>query len=132
MYEYNFAFEDIKGMVFESVTLDSDLRVIFKPKSEDFQIVLYHSPDCCETVNIDDVCGDLHDLEDTEILSAIRTHMDLTPSDPGADIRHDQEDNYYFKIDTAKGSVTIRWYGSSNGWYSTEVECVKLSNTKLE
>ena len=77
-------------------------------------IRLYHSQDCCESVYIEDIVGSLKDLVGNPLLRAeVRTE--------------DGESSYgdltytFYELSTIKGSVTIRWYGSSNGYYSTRV-----------
>jgi hypothetical protein len=84
---------------------------------------MYHSQDCCETVAIDDVCGELNDLIGSPIILAEEaTNLNETPDGvkpPGA-----YEDSYtwtFYKLSTVKGGVTIRWFGSSNGYYSESV-----------
>jgi len=32
----------------------------------------------------------------------------------------------FYKLSTNKGSITIRWYGESNGCYSEEVDFVQV------
>ena len=76
--------------------------------------------DCCESVDIDDVCGDLGDLVGSPILQAEEVDGGQLPA---------REDGYevsytwtFYKFATIKGSVTVRWYGESNGYYSEEVD----------
>jgi hypothetical protein len=78
------------------------------------KFVMYHDQDCCEIVSVEDVVGDLRDLVGSPILVAEESckHGD---SDWGT------ETWTYYKIDTLKGGVTIRWFGSSNGYYSESV-----------
>jgi len=43
---------------------------------------MHHDHDCCEGVTIDDICGDLHDLEGVPILSAeVVTSDEDTPQE---------------------------------------------------
>jgi hypothetical protein len=84
---------------------------------------MYHSSDCCETVDIDDICGDLKDLIGTPILVAREDTSQLIPrKDEFAD---DSFTWTFYNLSTIKGSVTIRWYGSSSGYYSEDVDFVK-------
>lgn len=96
----------------------------------------YHSQDCCECVEIEDIEGDLSDLEGTPLLKAeLVTNSGDEDSDPyegetyerkiGGEVAYISKDESYtwsfYKFATIKGYVDIRWYGSSNGYYSEEV-----------
>lgn len=76
-----------------------------------------HHQDCCERVYLDDICGDLNDLIGSPILQAeCVTNADNPP--PDTDLEHLWT---FYKLSTIKGSVTLRWSGSSNGYYSVAV-----------
>lgn len=79
---------------------------------------MYHRQDCCESVSIEDICGDLNDLIGHPIeLAEERTQENDEP-------KH-MDDSWtwtFYEFRTVKGSVTIRWYGSSNGYYSESVD----------
>ena len=75
---------------------------------------LYHRQDCCESVYIEDIVGDLKDLVGNPLLRAeVRTE--------DADSAFGDLTYTFYELATIRGSVTIRWYGESNGYYSTRV-----------
>lgn len=94
---------------------------------------MYHEQDCCESVRIEDINGDLDDLLNTPILIA----EVVTSSNPEdleiygyGDIK-DDIDSFtwtFYKFATIKGYVTIRWFGVSNGYYSESVSIEKVEN----
>ena len=121
-------FEDLMGKTLTSIVrAEDDDHLIFTTESGE-KYAMYHSQDCCEHVYIEDVCGDLDDLIGEPILEAEEvTHRDETPegiSLPGHD------DSYtwtFYKLATKKGFVTLRWFGSSNGYYSESVRFTLMS-----
>ena len=83
-------------------------------------VQMYHSQDCCELVTIDDICGDLEDLIGTPILTAeLRTNSNDNPKNKDADNSFTWS---FYTFRTVKGTVDIRWYGTSNGYYSEDVD----------
>ena len=76
---------------------------------------MYHMQDCCESVYIDDVCGDIGNLLSQPCLVAeSRTN--------GSEEEHSDTITWtFYEFATIKGSVTITWRGESNGYYSEEV-----------
>lgn len=91
--------------------------------SDNTKYKMYHMLDCCESVVIQDICGELDDIINSKILYA-----DMSSFKPSLD---DLEipDSFtwtFYKIGTFNGWVDIRWFGESNGWYSEEVSFVEL------
>ena len=120
----------IIGKVFETVKKSNGEESVFfglKDESGILGYTMYHNQDCCEDVLIEGIIGDLDDLVNTPILKAeVRTSTDETPVDPEA---YSDESNTwtFFEFVTIKGSVTIRWWGSSNGYYGEDVDICEVN-----
>ncbi len=86
---------------------------------------MYHEQDCCESVCIEDVAGDLQDLVGSPVVMAecVTSHEPERPEDVG--YTPDSQTWTFYKLATAKGYVTLRWYGYSNGYYSESVDFVR-------
>ncbi len=98
---------------------------------------LYHEQDCCESVTIDDINGDLEDLIGTPILLAEEVSNEQFEKDFDSKFKSFEEDYWqrddegnskpdsytwtFYKLATIKGYVDIRWFGESNGYYSESV-----------
>lgn len=84
--------------------------------------LMYHDQDCCEHVYIEDITGDFKDLLYSPIVLAEERSDEEPAMSP-----HDEAYLWtFYELATVKGSVTIRWYGASNGYYSVEVSFSKL------
>lgn len=83
--------------------------------SDGTRYMLCHYQDCCETVYLEDVIGAWEDILYREILLA-------------EEVIENSQDEYgepekwtFYKLATARGYITLRWYGTSNGYYSISV-----------
>lgn len=85
--------------------------------------VMFHSQECCENVEIEDIVGDLEDLVGSPILMSEKSTNHDNPKD-----KCDGCTWTFYKFATIKGCVDIRWYGSSNGYYSESVDFVLLND----
>lgn len=77
----------------------------------------YHHQDCCERVEVADIIGDIADLIGSPIVEA--EEVSSAGFDPP-----EHPDSYtwtFYRFSTAKGTVTVRWLGESNGYYSEAV-----------
>ena len=102
----------------------SDYELRFHMEDGSYYL-MQHFQDCCERVSIEDIAGDLDDLVGSPLVRAEeRTSKDF-------DTGSDRDDSYlwtFYEFATVKGSVTIRWYGESNGYYSVSVDLEHVVN----
>lgn len=122
MSEYH-PIDPIIGKTFTSVTSTDD-TVTFSNDEETY--IMQHNQDCCESVYLEDVNGDLADLVGTPIVEATEETSGTNP--PGVPVP-DYQDSFtwtFYRIRTIKGTVVLRWYGSSNGYYSETVNVDKV------
>ena len=121
-WEHSRTVEHLVGLVFASIAgaVHGDEMAIVTDQGRRF--VFYHDQDCCETVQIDDIVGDLSDLICVPILQAEEVTSSNTNPE-GVPVPEYQESYTwtFYKFATIKGSVTVRWYGESNGHYSESV-----------
>lgn len=107
---------------------------------------LFHQQDCCESVSIDDINGDLEDLVGSPILKAEEvsnedfekqweeefseksTHGDKKTKD--GDYYPESHTWTFYKFATIKGYVDVRWFGESNGYYSESVDFILVGTDR--
>lgn len=107
---------DIVGKTPTSITEEADeIIMVF---DDETACKFYHEQDCCEYVRIEDVNGDWEDLIGTPLLVA--EEREGNTGESGWD--HYTWTFYTFR--SVKGSVDVRWYGTSNGYYSESVDFV--------
>lgn len=121
LYDKEKPFTDLIGKTLTKVVgkVNSD-EIRFKC-DDGSEYLMYHSQDCCESVNIESIVGDLADLIGTPILKAEETSSDERPADVPVPEYCESETWTFYKLATIKGYVDIRWHGESNGYYSESV-----------
>lgn len=124
-------FSVLVGKTLSAVTMAGDRSELVFETVDGESYKLHHEQDCCESVSIEDVAGDLDALVGSPILLAYESSHDEThPNAPVLD-----ENGYgaesctwtYYRIATMQGTVNIRWFGSSNGYYSESVSFSRIS-----
>ena len=108
---------DLIGLTFSRVEQIDD-RIEFETvDGRSFE--MKHERDCCESVEIESIVGDLSDLVSSPILVSEEVDSGDIPPLENADESYTWT---FYKLATIKGYVDIRWFGSSNGYYSESVE----------
>lgn len=114
----------------EGLESGSDCAVFYCNDGSSYRMM--HHQDCCETVSVEDINGDLGDLIGVPILSAEEV-FNYEPVSEDDKKRTEEANRYgsctwtFYKLATIKGYVDIRWFGESNGYYSESVDFQKIS-----
>jgi hypothetical protein len=86
---------------------------------------LYHTQDCCESVNIEDITGNVDDLVGAPLTVS---REDTNAEDPGKPSEYAESWTWtFYTFATRKGHVVVRWLGESNGYYSEEVSFAQVA-----
>lgn len=117
------AFNELVGKTLVEARREGDDAIVFvTTDGETYR--MFHEQDCCESVFIESITGDLADLVGSPILRAEEATNSDDPPRIDPSFPECLDDSYtwtFYKLATAKGYVDIRWYGSSNGYYSESV-----------
>ena len=106
------------GQTFKKIENCDERLISFKNNTK--EIHMYHSQNCCESVTVEDITGDLEDLVGSPILRAEERNEDGKSS-------YGLALYTFYELATIKGSVTIRWLGESNGYYGVSVSVRDVS-----
>lgn len=114
-------FSDLQGKTLKSIKVSDDKERVEIECDDGKKFVMLHHQECCESVAVEDVIGDLADLIGTPILLAEEAVSDKEPEGFKYEYQPESQTWTFYKLRTIKGSVDIRWFGSSNGYYSESV-----------
>lgn len=140
--------QDLEGLVFENVhqVLTSGGDELWFETFDGDTYKMLHQQDCCENVTLEEIIGDLEDLINTPIIEA-RASADSNRQQAELDLINDDDERLmlllksepkpeplycddsmtwtFYIFRTIKGTVTLRWFGTSNGYYSERVDIIK-------
>lgn len=124
-------FKELEGKTLSHVEkLENPDALIFRT-SKGTIYKMYHDQDCCESVTIDDINGDLDDLVNSEIIHAEVKKSNEEDAEAKDEDIIDSETWTFYTIRTNKGSVDIKWYGTSNGYYSEAVNFIEVEDYEI-
>ena len=118
-------FEDLLGKTLVKIDLAKANDEIIFTADDGSSYALYHSQDCCEFVEIEDIEGDFNDL----LGSPITVAAEVSQVDP---VASESGTWTFYKMATVKGWVDVRWYGSSNGYYSESVDFRQVTKAAVQ
>jgi hypothetical protein len=115
--------EELVGRILIRVDMqEGESRVVFHCL-DGAAFTMQHTQDCCESVYLHEIAGDLHDLHGL-VTEAYEASNDGVPA---LDEYTESFTWTFYVISTRHGVVTLRWYGSSNGYYSERVDFMRVS-----
>ena len=124
------SFKELQGRMLSKIVYNEDDEIHFH-LTDTHYVSMHHDQDCCECVYIEDIVGDLDDLIGTTLLLVEEVNNyepdDVVRIPEDHESWDDSETWTYYRFSTEKGDVSIRWYGSSNGYYSESVD-IKIIN----
>jgi hypothetical protein len=115
--------EDLLGKTLLRIeNYDNDELFFYTAEGQTYK--MYHDQDCCESVWLEDTIGDLDDLMGSPITMA------ECVTEEGTTDSYESSTWTFYKLATNQGYVTLRWLGTSNGYYSESVSFVELPKEK--
>ena len=118
-------FDNMIGATIASIEGEVGDEVMTFVAADGRRFVFWYEHDCCASCNVEDICGDLADLVGSPLVEAEEVSNYAPEKEPWeTDKDRWKPESYtwtFYKFATAKGAVTVRWFGESNGYYSESV-----------
>lgn len=108
-------FEEMVGHTITKVTVDDDSVHFIIEDGEEY--ILQHIQDCCESVSIESIDGDIQRLVGSPVTLAYESYRSSK-----SELRYESCTWSFYTIGTVIDTVSIRFFGSSNGYYSETAE----------
>lgn len=116
----NAEFKELEGLTITEIekceVFDGD-GLIFRT-ADGREYLMGYRQDCCASVGLDDINGELDWLLNSPVLRAEENSSEDEPPKVERASEPESETWTFYRIQTAKGLVVIRWHGESNGYYS--------------
>lgn len=114
---------DIHALIGETFTeISTDEYCVKFITDEGIKYLMAHEQTCCEDVNLQEIHGCTEWLVGSPILK-----VEVKTNEENQLDKHDESFLWtFYELSTIQGSVTFRWYGTSNGYYSEEVDVFKV------
>ena len=125
-------FKDLKGKTFKHVVIEksegeNDAICFYLDDEKESGYKLTHVQDCCESVWIEDITGDIEThLQNNEILDAYGSYSEYKENDREKHGYIESGTWSFYVIRTMNDTFTIRFLGESNGYYSEEADIYNL------
>lgn len=116
--------KELIGKTITSITGVENDDIIFVC-SDNTKYRMHHFQDCCESVQVDKVIGDINDILNFPVIESLEENPDR-PS--GIETEYEESFTWTdYTITTSKGTVVFQWLGCSNGYYGEDVEFEKIT-----
>ncbi len=115
-------FSDLIGETLRSVSGEAGDKSIDFELEDGRKFSLYHERDCCESVYVESIVGDLQGLVGSPLVVADESCSAEQDDENGRLDEYDESYTWtFYRLMTASASAVIRFYGTSNGYYSEGV-----------
>ena len=106
----------LRGKIIKSIREIDGERIDIETE-DNKKYSMFHSQDCCESVRIHDIKGNLQDLIGSEIISASENSSSTDwPEDVEIPTYRDSWTWTIYTFQNEKGTVKIRWLGGGIKW----------------
>lgn len=112
------SFSDLVGRTIVKIVGKKHDEEVFFTLSNGKVYKLHHEQICCESVLVEDVIGDWEAICNSPVIKAEES---TSVNGEGLSEYDDSFTWTFYHISTFYGTVAIRFYGSSNGYYSESV-----------
>ncbi len=135
---------ELVGKTLKDILHDKENEAVFFLTDDDVGYVMNHNQNCCEHVSVESITGDLSDLigtpilvaeertsgqRDNELWGTVPDHIYIEAWRTKKDSWVPESETWtFYTLRTIKGSVDIRWHGTSNGYYSESVDFERIAS----